>query len=111
MNASGGGGGGGINFTPEIEPEIYNCSKVNMIVIVLGPNINLLVKLKLGDDVDIDFDNKRSIVAKKNNEIIGNLIHKDINELVKCIKKGYKYKGIIVKLDGADCEIKITNEK
>ena len=111
MNAFGGGGGGGINFTPDTVPEPFNCLKVNIIVIVLGPNLNVLSKLKVGDEVEIALFNQSTVVAIKDNEEIGNLIHKDINELVKCMKKGFQYKGLIVKLNGADCEISITNRK
>jgi hypothetical protein len=107
MGGSGSGGGGGI-YVPS-KPEQVECKDMTITTSLNSPVPEIIKLIKRGDHLDIVID-KFVLLAKFNGEVAGSITHVLYMDLIKCIKKGNIYVGVVIQKIGGNCEIQIIHK-
>lgn len=89
------------------------CEKLAFRTQLASPNIEILHKLKVGDQLAITLETKGSIVAVTKDKAltyVGGILSRNQSKLKNCLQNGFKFIAKITALDGGNCEIQIQVE-
>lgn len=87
-----------------------NCEKISTRGLINSPNPKVLIKLKEGDFVELSLKSVTGpIVASFGGEIVGSVLATNMVGLIECMGLDHQYKGKIIVLKSAHCEILITS--
>ncbi len=102
---SGGGGPGPYGDGPS-DP-IVDCKIVER-VILNSPNPTVLLKLRVGDELDVLLVGKVLVAQPKSGPpAAGALTPARLADLLDCMDKGRKYKAVVLKITGGRCDVEI----
>ena len=98
------GGGGGIPTA--------DCKDISIKTNVTSPDPSVLKTVKVGDLLDIELQTSTGpiIALTSKKKILGSIFTTNPKLLIDCISKGFNYRGRILLIDGADCQILITSK-
>jgi len=98
-----------------MEPEFSNpkeyesCENLEIVAHIASPVAKEIEKLVIGDNLIIKAltnSGPVQVLSIKNN-LIGNVLSKDVERLLSCLNGGTDYFGIVLNIDGGACLIKI----
>jgi hypothetical protein len=100
-----GSGGGPFDFGDHKK----DCKNVSSRAIINSPNQENLQLLKLDSIVELSLQsNKGPIVAYIDGNVLGSVLPSAMTDIIECMNSGTEFKGRVVVLNGAHCEILIT---
>jgi hypothetical protein len=103
-----GSSGGGDGRGPEI-PQI-ECSRISERTVLNSPVPDVVSILKNGDILEIEVQNRTSLVAiTKEGNIAGALTLPLLPRIVECIEEGFKYVAIVVSVSGGECRVHVKS--
>jgi hypothetical protein len=106
MSGSGGGGGGpGVPTT--------DCASLVQRTALNSPDPTVLANLKVKDALEVRFriPGQTMIGAfTADGALAGTITYAGVTRLAKCLADGFKYVGLVLKIDGGECQIEIRPE-
>src|SRR5689334_17820037 len=92
-------------------PKPNKCSGIDVDVTLYSPNPFVIAKLSLYDELMIVYREPSGplLVTTDLNEVIGSILGSDTHELVNCIKKGFKFIGVVKSINGGNCTINVKS--
>ena len=78
---------------------------------LFSPDEEVINLLKKGDELEIIYSEigNRIEARTTDDELAGTLVGNKITDLLRCIKDGNKYKGVVQSISGGNCKIKISH--
>ncbi|MCH2491112.1 MAG: hypothetical protein MK211_13290 [Flavobacteriales bacterium] len=101
MSGSGGGG-----YQPSIKTT-FDCETGIIRTALSSVNLNIIAQHFTGDVLDVVVDGNAVVAENGNGEILGSILHANVNKLRECIELGHEYQATITSLTGTSCSIKI----
>ena len=105
-NGDSGGNYGGGSTTA------FDCSKVSIKTNIISPNPIVLDSLNVGDYLDVVLQTTTGplLAVTTTGEILGSIFTIDPASIISCINEGFSYQAQILKIDGGNVEVLITNK-
>lgn len=107
MGGSGSGSGGGRTQ----KPKSMSCGELTFNTQLSSPREDVIILLKVGFTLDIEISpNQTACVVIFEDKVAGTIIHSLLNQLISCIKSGYRYYARVRNVNGAKCSITVLPE-
>lgn len=106
MSGSSGGG-----YIPP-QRTAFDCETGVIMVNVSSVDLNVLSKCKVRDILNVDINEKGTLVVNDGNgEILGAILHPNTQDIIDCIQNGNTYNAEVVVINFPACKIKISRSK
>lgn len=107
MSGSGSGSGG---YTPMPSSE-FNCIYGVIDTNLVSVDFELLKKYIIGDTLNVDMLGKTVVVENNDGEVLGSVLHPNLDDLKKCIEQGNEYQAEIIKILPTVCHVRISRKQ
>jgi len=101
MSGSGSGG-----YTPSPRTS-FDCETGTIITSLSSVNIEALPSHSVGDLLIVEIYKNTIVVVDNNGEILGSILHSNVNELKDCIELGNQYTARITSITETSCTVRI----
>lgn len=88
--------------------DTYNCSNIDLKLLVSSPDAKVLNKIRQNDILEYEVNNG-ILVVKYKTEVLGSLIYSRIPELVNCIVNGTMVVITVVKIENGACSVQVVS--
>ncbi len=86
-----------------------DCKSVSSRAIINSPNQEALLQLDFNSLVELSLQtNKGPIIAYFEGLVLGSVLPSAMTDIIECMNSGTEFRGRVVVLNGAHCEILIT---
>ncbi|UMB53934.1 hypothetical protein MKD41_00280 [Lutibacter sp. A64] len=102
-------GGNNYGYVPTSKSK-FECEHGIIITILSTIDVAVLSQHLKGDILIVKLYNKSVVLENGNGEILGSVIHVNVNELRECIESGNNYSAEIVSIIGIACKVKISRD-
>lgn len=103
---SGGSTGG---YIPSSKTK-FDCDNGIIITLLSTIDIVVLSQHSIGDILIVTLNNNSVVVENGNGEILGSVLHVNVNELRECLEGGNTYSAEIFSIIGTSCRVKISRD-
>jgi hypothetical protein len=78
---------------------------------LFSPDEEVIKTLKKGSVLNIVYSGTGNRIQAESvtGEVVGSLVGDKIIPLLRCIKDGHNYKGVVIEIQGGNCKIKISH--
>lgn len=99
----------GSNNGPYVPPERskFDCETSQIRTNIASIDLAILAKLRIGEILEIQIDNKKILVYNANGEFVGVIIHPNTLDLIKCIEDGNDYEVTVIGIQSPQCTVLI----
>lgn len=91
------------------------CELIRFDTVLLSPSVTLLAEVRVGTvlRVAINPDGGAGTVGVFNadNALLGSVSHLSVGKLLLCMRDGHEYVADVLKIEGAECRIKIHHTR
>ncbi len=102
-------GSGSSGYTP-MPSSGFNCINGIFLTNLVSIDYELLKKYSVNDLLDINILEGAVVVENNDGEILGSVLHANIEDLKQCIAEGNVYKAEIIKIQSSACQVKISRK-
>ncbi len=102
------GSSGGWSIPPSSRRNSTKCEDLSIEMYISSPQMNLIDELDLNELLYIKNTNNTLTVYTEENKCLGSLINAEVIDIMECIKKGFRFRAHILKIDGADILISVA---
>ncbi|MFC6100313.1 hypothetical protein [Olivibacter domesticus] len=97
------------NYSPSFKnTKEVSCEVFSFKTKIASPNPDVLAKCVIGDELILVFNDSNAFLLYTNDEeYAGGIVSSYRDKLLSCINEGFVYKATILKIEGANCEIRI----
>lgn len=106
MSGSGSGSGG---YTP-MPSSGFNCIHGVIDTNLVSVDFELLKKYSVGDILNVDMLGKTVVIENNDGEILGSVLHSNLEDLKECIEQGNEYQAEITKILPSVCNVRISRK-
>lgn len=103
---SGGNSGG---YMPSIKNK-FDCETGVIATLLSSIDIQVLSQHLAGETLIVALSQNSVVVENGDGEILGSVLHANVDELRECIENGNSYSAIIVSIMNTNCKVKISRD-
>lgn len=105
--------GGGSGFSVPYfgrRPKGVSCELLTITTTLTNVDINVLLKIKVGDVLCVDVNDVRNQLSAKNgNEFVGNIDVPEKDSFISCIEQGTYYVADVLSINSGLCKVKVRS--
>lgn len=105
--SGGGSGSGGYNPIPSSG---FNCIYGVIETSLVSVDFELLKKYSIGDILNVDMLGATVVIENNDGEVLGSVLHPNLEDLKKCIEQGNEYQAEITKIQPSACHVRISRK-
>lgn len=98
------------SYMPEIKSSSNtDCKGLVFTTSLTSPVVSVIVNTKVGEVLSIELVSPSSLqVVNANGVLVGSLLTAQRDNIVDCINKGFEFIATVVRINGGNCDLRIT---